>query len=87
MKIDSKSSAKFEANTVDTGSIQVCIRTSIPLETISEKFILKRKGPFTLSLAIAIPKNYSLAIAMLTKEMAYPTHSIAKFSAKICLFP
>ena len=45
------------------------------------------KGSFTLSLAIAIPKNDSLAIAMLAKEMAYPTHSLAKFLAKICLFP
>ena len=24
---------------------------------------------------------------MLTKEMAYPTHSLAKSLAKICLFP
>ena len=35
------------------------------------------KGPFTLSLAIAIPKSDSLAIVMLAKEMAYPTHSLS----------
>ena len=36
------------------------------------------KGPFTLSLAIAKPESDSLVIAMLTKKMAYPTHSLAK---------
>ena len=45
------------------------------------------KGPFTPSLAIAIPKSDSLAIAMLAKEMAYPTHSLVKSLVKICLFP
>ena len=28
-----------------------------------------------------------MAIGMLAKEMAYPTHSLAKSLAKICLFP
>ena len=45
------------------------------------------KGPFTLSLAIVIPKSDSLAIVMFAKKMAYPTHSLAKSLAKICLFP
>ena len=45
------------------------------------------KVPFTLSLAIAIPKSDSLAIEVLAKEMAYPTHSLVKSLAKICLFP
>ena len=45
------------------------------------------KGLFTVPLAIAILKSDSLAIAMLAKEMAYPTHSLAKSLAKICLLP
>ena len=40
------------------------------------------KGPFTLSLAIAMPKSDSLAIAMLTKEMGYPTQSLVKSFSK-----
>ena len=43
------------------------------------------KGPCKLSLVM--PKSDSLAIAMLAKEMAYPTHSLAKSLVKICLFP
>ena len=41
------------------------------------------QGPFTLSLTMTILKSDSLVIAMLAKEMAYPTHSLAKSSVKM----
>ena len=41
----------------------------------SDDVIGQNKGPFTLSLAIAISKSDSLVIAMLAKETGYPTHS------------
>ena len=44
------------------------------------------KGLFTLSLAIAIPKSDSLVIVMLAKELAYPTHSLAKSLVKSVFF-
>ena len=63
-------------------------RRTIPKRFVEyESLWLYFKGPFTLPLEIAIPKSDSLAIAMLAKEMAYPTHSLVKSLAKICLFP
>ena len=46
-----------------------------PIRIQSDDVIGQNKGPFILSLAIAISKSDSLVIAMLAKETGYPTHS------------
>ena len=44
-------------------------------------------GSIHTELSNSDTKIDSLAIAKLANEMAYPTHSLVKSLAKICLFP